>query len=138
LADEVKVIVRSGAVVDFLPAGLTEMEDAYPLLSIHINPNRFHKPLAFISPVTGDFQIHVQTIKAKRTMVTTAPAGMFADLFSALFASKPFVVGDHVLSYVHIFGLLGGLLGALWRELQTTIRPTIRPTIRFSIRSIIG
>ena len=85
-----------------MPAILAEMEYAYPLLSVHLNPDRPHKPLAFISPVSRNFQIHMHAVKTKRTVITAAAAGVFADPLPAFFADEAFVVGDHVFTDVHV------------------------------------
>ena len=81
-----------------MPAILAEVKYAYSLLSVHLNPDRPHKPLAFISPVSRNFQIHMHAVKTKRTVITAAAACVFADSFSALFADKAGIVGDHVFS----------------------------------------
>ena len=84
-----------------MPAILAEMQNAYPLFPVHLYPYRPHKPLAFIRPIPGNLQIHMQAIKTERTVVTTAATGMPADFLSAFFADETLVVVDHVFSDVH-------------------------------------
>lgn len=78
------------------------MDQTSPLFFIEFDPDRTHQPLTFTLAITGDTQIDMKTIQAKRTMIATAPAIVLTDALSAFLADKSPIICDHVFSNIHI------------------------------------